>query len=723
MITRRVALGMAALVTFLHALLGAAAHAEQPTVPDSSRLELDVETVTPRILDGDETTMTVSGKLTNTGDRAISDIRARLQLGSRLAGAGEVTRALTGEVAADAQLSPFTVVVEELAPGESFPLTIEVGLRGGEGNFLLGEPGLYPLLINVNGQPAYGGTARLVAVSMLLPVFDEKASSGSRATPVSILWPISGPPSVAAAPLDGSLIAANESLADAMRPDGRLDALVSAAESARANPKLFASLCFAIDPEIVVAADAMTRGYRVRTPTGLVEGSGTKVAQRWLASLKELVKDACVVGLPYAGADVTALGTLSPRLTRTAVDADDVLERILQVPPQRSAFWLPGALTDEVLAALKDADKSTVLTDPSRLASTAPVERPVDLTDAEGTPTGARVVPTDRLVAMGFGAVSTAPQLGYVSRTAARVPTLATQDGIAALAFRTRFDSGASGAPLIVAPPRRWDARADELAGMLRTLTDFTDARMITPTPLPSLLSEPTTGSAPSAAGGSVTARLDERVTNAITEVEATLDDLAEFTEVDPAKQVEPDDLLRPIRYGLLRAASTTFRNSPPAAHRAAADAREQLATLLGRVQVTEPGRTISLASGAAPLPVSVTNDLPVSLTVRIRLFNTVGLRPEPVGDFTVPADRSVDRQIPAEALRAGVFNVDVGLSTPGGTDLGTPVRFKLASTQYGLITVIVTATAAGALLLLSARRIVRRVRAAKAQPGSTDEI
>lgn len=717
---RSVACGLAALVAVLHALLGLPARAEQPIVQQSSRLELDVESVSPRIISGEEPTMTVVGRITNTGDRPITDIRSRLQVGNRLSTAEEVSRALTGEVTADAQLSPFELVIDELAPGESFPLRIEVGLRGGPGGFVLTEPGLYPLLININGQPAYGGPARLVAISMLLPVLDPSGSEppAGRATPMSFLWPIAGPPTVVSSPLDGTLVTANDSLAEAMRTGGRLDALVSAAESARGNPKLFSSLCFAIDPELLTAAEGMVKGYRVRTPAGTVEGGGSKAAQRWLGDLRTLVKGQCVIALPYAGADVTALGNLSPELTRAAIANDGLITRILGVEPRPTAFWLPGALTDEVVAALAAAKKSVVLTDPTRVASDKLIDRPVDLRDGAGELSGQQVVPTDRLLSMAFGGATPSSEVGYVSKTAARVPTLATQDGIAALAFRTRFDETASGAPLIVAPPRRWDARADELAGMLRALTEFTAAKMITPTPMGELLDKPTTGSAHSAAGGSMTARLPTPVASGIADIETTLDDVRESTEVDPAKQVKPQDMLRPIEYGLLRAASTTFRTSPATAVRAVSDARTQLTDLLSNVQVTEPGRTISLASGAAPLPVSVTNGLPVAITVRIRLFNTVGLRPEPVPDLTVPAARSVDRQIPAEALRAGVFNVDVGLSTPGGTDLGTPVRFKLASTQYGLITVIVTATAAGALLLLSGRRIFRRVRASRADRG-----
>lgn len=718
---RSLACGVAALLALVHALLGFPAGAAQPETDEVNRLELNVQSVSPRVVQRDARTLTVVGELTNTGDRPISDVRARLQLGSRQANPGEMSLALSGEAPTDAQLSPFQLVIDELAPGESSPLRIEVGLRGGEGGFLLTDPGVYPMLINVNGQPAFGGPARLAALSMLLPVL-ETPGGGSGAlgtdspTPLSMLWPIAATPSVVSAPLEGDLVLANDDLAESMQPEGRLDALVSAAESARSTPALFSSLCFAVDPELLRTAQAMTRGYRVRSGSTTVAGKGAKVAQRWLEDLRRLVSGRCVIALPYAGADLTALGTFSPALTLAAITNDTLIADVLKVEPQTAALWQPGALTDEVLTALSEADKSVVVTDADRVRSDQPIERPVDLLTADGEPSGQRVVPTDPLISAGFNTAAPSSDAGYFSRTAAGVPTLATQDGVAAVAFRSRFDESGSGAPLLVAPPRRWNAGAAELAGMLRTLDDFARARMINPIPMTDLLEAPSTGSAPSAAGGMLTSRLPSQAAKEIGDIEDTLRDLREATSVDPAMQVEPADLLRPVRDGLLRAASTAWRSSSSAAQKAAEDARKQLDRLLDDVQVTEPGRTISLASGAAPLPVFISNELPVAIMVRIRLFNTVGLRPDEVPDLSVPANGSVTRQVPAEALRAGVFNVDVGLSTPGGTELGTPVRFKLASTQYGLITVIVTATAAGALLFLSGWRILRRVRAGRTQ-------
>ena len=65
--------------------------------------------------------------------------------------------------------------------------------------------------------------------------------------------------------------------------------------------------------------------------------------------------------------------------------------------------------------------------------------------------------------------------------------------------------------------------------------------------------------------------------------------------------------------------------------------------------------------------------------------------------------------------IRSGRFTVDVSLSTPGGTPLGSTARIELSSTSYGSVTLIITGTAAAVLFLLVGLRIYRRVKTARA--------
>ncbi|MQA60501.1 MAG: hypothetical protein GEU86_03205 [Actinophytocola sp.] len=705
------ALGLTALVILVNALFGspftAPAAAHQPGT-QSSKLRLEVESMQPRVVTEDASELAVDVKLTNTSQQAITDIRARLQLGQAQHTADEFRQALTATAPMDYQLTRFRRLTERLEPGQSFRFSVRADLRNGDDGFRLTDPGVYPMLINVNGSPEFGAVARLAAMHLALPVLSapgsDEGSGGGDRTPVSILWPIASQPRVVSAPFDGTLVLADDGLAEEMRPGGRLDALVAAAESARGNSALLSSMCFAIDPELVSTAVGMARGYRVASGGKTVAGSGKADAQAWLKALRTLVADQCVLPLPFARADLSALSSVSPSLAKYALSHDDALSDALDVTVERDTLWPQNKLSAGALDAISGADKSVLIGSvPGR-----PGGAPVTVTSNEHSH---RVVPYDPLVALGLSPASASPEVAHNSTLAADDRAVLAQNGVAALVFRARFEQTNVPGPLLVAPPRGWSAPVAELKWMLAQIGDLADADIVSPLPARQLLRTPAEAETRPASDGPITPSLSRKLTSTISATNRTLGDLNKAMTEAATQQVTPADVLTPLRNGLLRAASTALPGDQDAGASAAADVERQLSRLVGDVTIRRPGRTISLASGSSPIPVSIQNDLPVDVTVHVTLSNTTGLRPGAVGDQKIAANSSLNLRVPAEALRAGRFTVDVSLSTPGGTVLGTPTRFRLASTEYGVITVIVTATAGGALLLLSGRRIYRRLR------------
>ncbi|GAB3486886.1 DUF6049 family protein [Amycolatopsis cihanbeyliensis] len=688
----------------------------QPLPEEPDRLRMDIAEMSPRLLTTDSTTLTVRGRLTNVGDRRISDLKARVQLGQVRSDERQLAESLAEPPPAELSMSRFTEVVDELAPGESAPLALEVPLNGAADGLEVVRPGVYPLLVNVNGTPEYGGTARLAELNMMLPVLGVPGgSTGSgeylpdQPRRLSVLWPIAATePQVVAAPLGGPLVLANDALADALAPGGRLDALVSAADQARDDPRVFGSLCFAVDPDLLQTVEAMAGGYRVRTPRGTIEGTGAAAASRWLDSLRALVDGKCVIQLPFADADLAAVSAIrdsAPGLTATAVGNAATVTRILNVKPVDGVLWPDGRLNDDALEDLSGAGVNTLIVDPDRL--------PDDTTDGsapELAGTGIRAQPYDALLARSLTGSGAANTLNPVME-----PDIAVQNGLAVLAMRAGLNQRETGSgPVLLAPPHQWTASAAELDTLLQTLGDFAGSGRVEPVQLQELLATRTTGDAgmvrpardvPTEPSGQVLGRMRD--------IDAITTDLGRAMSVDATAQVEPAQVLQPLRNGLLRASSSAWRTTQQR-DQAMLVAREQLDTLRGRVTAVTPNRPIQLASGSSPLPVLLSSELPVAITVQINLSNAAGLRPEDVPDVVIAANSKVNRRIPAEAQRAGKFNVYVSLSTPGGTELGPPARFELISNEYGVITVIVTATAGGALLLLAGRRIYRRIRAEK---------
>ncbi|PXY31654.1 DUF6049 family protein [Prauserella muralis] len=677
----------------------------QTIEPPPERLHLEVQQLAPRMVTPADDQVTVTATITNVGDRRVSDVVARLQVGAPLTTEDELAQSVTEAPPADAGASEWVGITGELQPRQrkSFTLTVPAAELG------LSSPGVYPLLVNVNGTPDYGGAARLAELNLLMPVLDPPSEAGP--APLSMLWPIAGArPRVVGTTDEGRVVLSDDALADELRPGGRLDALVAAAAARRDSP-LFGSLCFAVDPDLLDTVAAMREGYQVETPGGRVDGTGREHAKRWLDSLKSLVAGHCVIQIPYADADLTALSRVrsGTDLVRHALNGASILST-LDVQQRPGVLWPGSSLDTAALRRAADAGARTIVADPTQLESGE--EGLAGPTTVDGT--GVTVVPYDPAVAAAFagdrgrGTSATAP---------ADQPNVATQNGIAAIAFRAGLGEGEPGGTVLAAPPHAWDAPVGEFGALLDSLGAMVAAGMLQPTPLEQVLAAPQAGSATLAAGEEAvesTSGISSGVIAELSAVEHTAADLRGAMSVDATRQVQPVSVIQPLHNAVVRATSTTWRG-PRARQAAAADATHQADALRGRVTVATPSQPISLASGSSPLPVTLTNTLPVAVTVRIRLENFAGLRPARVPDTVLAANSSVPRLIPAEALRSGRFSIDVSLVTPGGTRLGSPARLELTSNEFGVVTVVLTATAAGALVLLSARRIYQRVSRRKA--------
>ncbi len=705
----------AAFLSVLFLAVPAFAGATVAQAQEGARLRVDLAGLSPRVITSSTTTLTVTGTVTNTGDRRVAKPQVRLQVGDRATTERGVGDVLSGAVVKDTPLTDFTSVADVLEPGQSAPLTITVPLTGPRAE-RFGRPGVYPLLVNVNGTPEFGGPARLGAVSMLMPVLGGpgKPAASRPASPPSmtLLWPLTGNvPHVYAAPYGSPVVLADDRLAAEISGDGRLNALVTSASSAvRNNTNLAKSMCFALDPDLLATVDAMTRGYLVHTDAGNIDGKGAEAAKTWLSELRTLVGGRCVVALPFADADLDALTRIrpgDPSLVARAAGGAATIQELTDVTPQTGVLWPDGTPSASVLTALTEAGVRTVLTDAGKLA---PAAAGGGVTVQGST---VRVQPTDSLITAAMTGVPTVP--GSVTVPATTERAIAGQNGLGALAFRAGLGAGQQRPDhLLVAPPRRWDAAAEEFTTYLQQVGDFLNTGLVTATTLPTLLAAVPATSGSVGDGGPVPATgVDPGVISTLAGLDVKGTGLASAMQLDPTKRVKPDDVVEPIRLAELRGASTAWRGLP--ADAATTNAQAELTAISGRVTVSQPKQTIALASGNSPLPVYVSNDLPVGINARFALDNNTGLRAGDAQDRFFPASGGKNYFLPVEALRAGRFSVDVSLRTPTGTPLGSSARFELTSTEYGAITIIATVAAGVALLLLASRRIYRRVKDARA--------
>jgi hypothetical protein len=699
-----------ALLAIAPALPAAADPIGQPVAPGGQELlRLEINTMTPRVVTADTRQVTVTGRITNVGDRRVDGIDAKLQRGEPVETDAELRD--LANLATDSADAPFVEVSESLEPGESAELTVEAAIRGAEDSLALTEPGVYPLLVNVNGEPDFGGQARLAAVSIPLPVLAVPGGPSASPRPdppgVTIVWPIMDTKPRRLPTTDGRTVLTDDELADSLSAGGRLFGLVNSVATATAtNGTLLTSLCFAVDPDLLATVSDMSGEYFVRDETGqLVPGQGANAARDWLTRVAELTRGRCVFSVPFADADLVALSRSGAvDLANLALASSETVAEVLApVQPIEGLFWPAGG----------SFDKRTVL-DLAAIGPTTVLADPVHVQQVEGQPpyevTGSQTAYPVRALTLD-PLVSSSLNIDPPGAGA----DASLQRGLAALAFRTVFDRSASG-QVVIAPPRRWTASTTELVGYLDLAQRLFDGGYAVPRSLQADVSAANRGTA---AGLAYAPRDSAReiptmVTAQVARLNGTKRDLLAAMGDDNASDVDPNTLLSPMQDGLLRATSTAWRADPRQAMAGVEEVHEQLDALCEQVRVTNPERPLSLASGDSPIPVSVHNALPVSVTVRVRVHAPPGMVVEPIQDVLIPPHHTRTAYVPVDVTRAGRFKVEAALTTPGGTPLGDDAQLELNSTSYGVITVALTGTAGGVLVILVAFRLFRRVRGAK---------
>ncbi|GAA1603256.1 DUF6049 family protein [Nocardia ninae] len=359
-------------------ILAPAAAQAQPTGSGSaakSFLKLSLDSVTPTaVTTTSDRTLTVSGTVTNIGDRMVSGVTVRVQRAAAVATPGDLRATLQQDQINYDVFGEFEEVATQLDKGERTKFTVTIPLRPdgtGAPSLRISEPGVYPLLLNVNGKPDYGNPARLDDARFLLPVLgvppaskDADAAEAVTAptdAPVAttLLWPLADRPRMVAGipgSPDRKVELTDDELAASLAKGGRLDQLLGALEtvfdtSPLRDRALAASVCLAVDPDLLVTVQAMTKGYRVLAspsdPDGATRpGTGSAQAQTWLDRLRALAGSMCTVALPFAQVDLAALAAVNdPDLSARAMNAPaEIVDSILVTKSVRGVS-LPDAGT------------------------------------------------------------------------------------------------------------------------------------------------------------------------------------------------------------------------------------------------------------------------------------------------------------------------------------------------------------------------------------------
>jgi hypothetical protein len=629
-------------------------------------------------------TLTIRGRLVNTGDEPLERVRARLRVGDAPLGRTEIA-----DYAARRKTRPMgllapgeaadSIVATELPPRHRVSFTLAVPLD----DLAVREPGAYLLSVDVLATYPDGRRGRAGLRQTFFPWLPRPV----QATRIVLLWPLLDVPK-----RDAKGIFLDDHLAAQLPADRPLGGLVAAAAGQQVT--------WAVDPELLETAADMADGYRVRVGREVRDGTGQAVAANWLGELREAMGMGEIVALGYADPDATALqhNHLSNDLIAATSLGRRVATEILEQSVTGDIAWPSGGFADPAtLETLRTAGASAVVISSRQIPTTASF-----------TPSGRATVRTlggtlDGVVLDAGLSEAFAGPLNSPGAT-----TLGLQRFLADTAAITaqRPDDART---LLVAPPRRWRPAPAVAA---RFVTSIEQAPWMNITPLSALRATRVPDVERLEEGYPRAAARAELSASYLRGVSRLRGDLLNFGAI----LTEPTRTTNAYDRAILRTESSAWRAQRSRARALHAAVRSQLDDVRSAVHViVSPNATLASSSGVLPVTVANELDQPVRVRLRITSDNRARLTVTPPGLIEVAAETNQQVTVPVQAIANGVTIVRAQLATPDGDPYGPGVPLRVNATSIGTIGMFVTGGALAVLFLAASVRVVRRLRAARA--------
>lgn len=700
--------------------------------------------------------VTVSGMVINVGDRPVRDVMVRLEHAGAITASAGLRTTLDGDTDRYEAAADFLTVAPELQRGQKVGFTLSAPLRAlTKPSLGVEKPGIYPVLVNVNGTPDYGAPARLDNARFLLPVVgvppDRADDVGSAVAPdtsqpvgITMLWPLADRPRLAPGVPGGTIPVrlVDDDLATSLATGGRLDILLSAAEVATSHDvdpdgAVGRALCLAIDPDLLVTVNAMTAGYVVsNSPDGPAQlpgtpthpGTGQATAAEWLNRLRALAHRTCVAPLPYAQTDLDALQRVNdPGLTVTATTSgNSIVDKILDVSSVRGATLVPDAPLTGRAVKLLSTSEGTVAIAAADLSAADTQETAVDTAPRRLSPQ-VTVAPFDPAVGAALAGAGSTPEVptyldpALTVRLAHDSVTARRQDALGSIFWHALRHDDTPRTQILV-PPATWNLQADDAQVMLTALSTTIRSGLAVPRPLPAVVADASSPAGPPQDAGAYTSargQFSDDVTSAIAGQVGRLSGLTSALMTDDRTGLTGVQYTAPLREDMLRALS---QSEPPDSRIGLAQERlavvgKTINDLFGAVTIVNPGGSYTLATEHSPLPLALHNGLAVPIRVRVHVDAPPGMNVTDVGQIELPPGY-LPLRIPIEVNFTQRVAVDVTLRTADGLRLGESVRLSVHSNAYGKVLFAITLSAAAVLVLLAGRRLWHRFRG---QPDPAD--
>ncbi|WCD87499.1 hypothetical protein KPP03845_103880 [Streptomyces xanthophaeus] len=637
-------------------------------------------------------TLTISGTVVNNGRETITDAHVGLRVGPALQDRASIDDAAERKgfrAGTDpGEIDPAYAVKLASLPSkvsQDFTLTIPVN------KLELDKDGVYQLGVSVSGATESRPSEQVLGIKRtFLPWQPDAAAKKSQ---IAYVWPLIARTRVTAETGSDELqtpVFLDDSLADELKPDGRLGQMVALGKEL--------PITWVIDPDLLYTVDAMAKGYRVRTPDGnSVQGKNKAVADQWLSSLEAAVQGKKVVALPFADPDLASLahhgkdvsGTLGQ--LRPATDkAKRAVETVLHVPASTDFSWpVDGAIDPSIVNVATSAGAHNVLTRSDSLTETGSLGY---------TPSAARPIGAGTTAVVADAELSTAFEGDMLN---AGNSVLAVQQFLAhSLALNLQKTDEQRG--FVVAPQRMPSvSQAHSMAAAIRALQA---GRWTQPVDLEAAAAaKPDPGAAtqvPGAGQYPEALRKQELPVSAFEKIRTTQNTLDHFKVILAA----PDRVEIPFGNTTNREMSTSWRGRPDEARVYRDQVQDYLIGLTEKVKVI-PKSDATLSGHSATIPVTVQNSLVQdvhNLVLRVKSANPTrlmfGKSGESEQEVTVQGGHSQTVKFTANATASGPVEVTAQLFTKDGVAYGKERKFTVEATE---VTPTVMLVIAGGVLLL----------------------
>ncbi|WP_333766463.1 DUF6049 family protein [Streptomyces sp. IBSBF 2435] len=722
---RRRAVRVVALVagaTLLTGLLQAAGAApSQAAAGTGSRTAaVSVDTLTPRIpVKGD--TVTLTGRLTNNGKSAITGAHVGIRvpwngaLQTRSAIKTAASRTGYSNAEDGDEIDGHTSTVQDIPAGGHAPFSITVPV----GALHMDDAGVYQLGVTLDGRTKADPTTHVLGITRtFLPWYGDEATSGTKQTRITYLWPLTDRSHIAPrgdTDSQQSPIFMDDELASELASGGRLRAMI---DLARNLP-----VTWIVDPDLLATVEFMTKGYRVAGPGGDVTkttpGVGAAAARQWLNDLKTAVAGDQVIALPFGDTDIASLahhgqsvpGALTHLKTGTTLGLGTT-QTILGGNPTADVAWpVDGAIDPSVVSVARAGGAKRI------------IARSDTFAEGDGlsyTPNAARSIGGGTTAVVSDATLSTA-FTGDLADT--QRADLAVQNFIAQTLMIT-LESPEKQRSVVVAPQRM--PTVAQASAMAEAIHDTAVAPWATPLSFDDAAKAHPDAHAnhkvPSSRAYPGSLRKQELPTSAFRQIQQTQNGLNNFVVI----LTRQDRVTVPFGNAVLRSMSDGWRGNPSGAKAYRDAIGFYLQDLIGAVHIIEK-TTLTLSGRSGTIPVTVKNELgqPVKGLI-LRLTSGASIRLEikdPDQPIAIEGGHTRTLKFQTSASANGSVRITAALYTDNKTVYGKSVDFAVHVNKVTDLVMLIIG--AGLLLLvLAGVRIYRqrKRRTAEDDGGGDDE-